>query len=178
MRKALFAAAGVIALGLSAPAFAQSAGDIENSGDNSYVNGFNETDLSNNSTWDITDSGNDSSDNSTNVDFTLGDSFNNNADNSTNTNVTLDDVGNDNSNTRTSANIHLLTGSVTGVNVQFSAGAGADQSGDLVTGAAEVDTSGSFAGIQNVSANTGVATNVLVSNALSANADISFGGAD
>jgi hypothetical protein len=178
MRKALFAAVCAAALGLAAPTLAQTAGDIENSGDGSFVNGFNDTDTSTNADIDITDTANDNSDNSVNTDLVVTDSLNNNSDNSTNTDIVLDDVGNDNSNTRTSANVHLLTGTVTGVNVQFNAGGGAEQAGDLVTGNAEVDTSGSFAGIQNVSANTGVATNVLVSNALSANADISFAGAD
>lgn len=193
MRKALLAAVCVSALGLSAPAFAQVAGNIENAG---TINGFNDTDQSFNATADLTDTGNDSSDNSVNTDLIVDDvgnnnannsqntdididgSGNNNSDNSVNTTLTLDDVGNDNSNTRTSANNHTLTGNVSNAFIVFAAGDGAEQSGDFVSGNARVDTSGSFAGIQNSSANTGLGTNVLVSNALSANADISFGGAD
>lgn len=175
MRKALFAAVCVTALGLGGAALAQEAGDINNYGPNAVVNGFNETDTSTNADIDITDTGNDNSDNSVNTDLTVTDTLNNNSDNSTNVDVILDDVGNNNSNTRTSANSHTLTGNVSNAFVVFSAGAGAEQSGDFVSGNARSDTSGSFAGIQNTSANTGIGTNVLVSNALSANADISFG---
>lgn len=175
MRKALLAAVCVSALGLGAPAFAQSAGNIVNEGN---ITGFNETDDSTNATIDIEDTANNNADNSQNTTVDVNDVGNDNSDNSTNTTIDIDDVGNDNSNTRTSANNHTLTGTVTGAVINFTGGAGSANEGDFVSGNARVDTSGSFAGIQNTSANTGFATNVLVSNALSANADISFAGAD
>lgn len=176
MRKALLAAVCVSALGLGTSALAQEAGNITNSGLNSSVTGFNQTDDSTNVDLTVDDSLNNNSDNSQNTTVDINDTGNDNSDNSTNTTLDVNDSLNNNSVTRTSTNTQNLNGTVTGLSVQFLAsGAGAVQNGDFVTGNSRVDTGGSFAGIQNAGSNTGMAANALIANGVSANANISFG---
>lgn len=181
MRKALFAAVCVTALGLGTSALAQEAGDIDNVGPGSVINGFNETDTSTNVDLDVEDSLNDNSDNSVNTTVEVDDSLNNNSDNSQNTTIDVNDSLNNNSVTRTSTNNQTLTGSVSNVAINFTGGAavllgaGGPNSGDFVSGNARTDTSGSFAGVQNAGSNTGFAANALIANGISANANISFG---
>jgi hypothetical protein len=174
MRKALFAAACVTALGLGTSALAQEAGNIVN-GPFGNITGFNELDDSTNVDFTADGSLNDSSDNSQNTTVDINDVLNDNSDNSTNTTVDIGDSFNNNSETRTSANLTILTGTVGTAQINF-LGAGTDgQSGDFVSGNSRTDTSGSFAGIQNGGSNTGFAANALIANGVSANANISFG---
>jgi hypothetical protein len=176
MRKALLAAVCVSALGLGTSALAQEAGNITNSGLNSSVTGFNQTDDSTNVDLTVDDSLNNNSDNSQNTTVEIDDTGNDNSDNSQNLTVDLNDSFNDNSVTRTSVNFQDLDGTVSGSFIVFNAsGAGAVQNGDFVTGNSDVDTSGSFAGVQNTGHNTGFAANALIANGISANANISFG---
>jgi hypothetical protein len=192
MRKALFAAVCATALGLGGSALAQEAGNIVN-GPQSNVTGFNETDDSTNIDFTSAGSFNDSSDNSTNTTVDINDTLNDNSDNSTNTTVDINDTLNDNSDnsnnltadigdsfnnnsvTRTSTNSQVLSGVVGPANLTFTGNGVDGNTGDFVSGNSRVDTSGSFAGVQNGGSNTGFAANALVANGISANANISFG---
>jgi hypothetical protein len=193
MRKALFAAVCATALGLGGSALAQEAGNITNGGLGANVQGFNQTDdstnvdftsdgsfndssdNSQNTTVDIDDTLNDNSDNSNNTTVDINDTLNDNSDNSNNLTADIGDSFNDNSVTRTSTNTQVLAGVVGPATMTFTGGGADGNTGDFVSGNSRVDTSGSFAGVQNGGSNTGFAANALVANGISANANISFG---
>lgn len=147
----------------------------------------------------VTDSFNDNSDNSTNTEVGISDSFNTdastNTDNSVNTNLELgvdiadsfndnsvNDSGNDNStnigNIRVSLNMQELSANVSNLSFDMSEEGRGPQNGRIRTG--DINQNGGafagFAGIQTVSNNTGLASVGQAATAVSANANVTFGG--
>ena len=145
----------------------------------------------------VSDSFNDNSDNSTNTEVGISDSFNTdastNTDNSINTNLELgvsdsfndnsvNDSGNDNSTNigdiRVSLNMQELSANVSDLSFDMSEDGQGPQNARIRTG--NINQSGGafagFAGIQTVSNNTGLASVGQAATAISANANVTFGG--
>lgn len=170
--------------------------EIEDSGndnsDHSTDDSFN--DNSDNST-EYEDSFNDESDNSVenedsfndNSDHSVEteDSFNDNSDNSVEVedsyNYSVDDSYNDNSDhsqTHLALSLQVLAASVSDIQFNMWEQNRGDQNGDINTGAINQQSGAfaGFAGIQTVTNNTGLASIGQAATAISANANVTFGG--